>query len=58
MINDMEIEFLINEFFKETNERITIDNLIDANLINHEYVQKCFLFNRKFMQKSFNIFMI
>jgi hypothetical protein len=35
MINDMELEFLINEFLKETNERITIDNLIDANLINH-----------------------
>jgi len=34
----MEIEFWINEFKKETNERTTIDNLIDANLIDHEYV--------------------
>jgi len=27
------MEFLINEFSKETNERITFDDLIDANLI-------------------------
>jgi hypothetical protein len=54
----MQIEFLINEFSKETNERITIDDLIDANLINYEYIERSFLFNRKFMQKSFCIFMI
>jgi len=34
----MQIEFLINEFSKETNERITIGDLIDANLLNYEYI--------------------
>jgi hypothetical protein len=38
----MQIEFLINEFSKETNERITIDDLIDANLTNYEYIEKIF----------------
>ncbi len=51
----MKIEFLINEFSIETNERITIDDLIDANLINHEYIERMFLFNRKFMQQYFYI---
>ncbi len=54
----MQIEFLINEFSKEINERITIDDLIDTNFINHECIEKYFLFNRIFMQKSFYIFMI
>jgi hypothetical protein len=54
----MQIELLINEFSKENNERITIDNLIDKNFINHGYIEKYFLFNRVFMQKYFNIFMI
>jgi hypothetical protein len=58
IINDIQIEFLINEFSKETNERITIDDLVDANLINHEYIERSFLFNKKFMQKYFNIFTI
>jgi hypothetical protein len=49
----MQIEFLINEFFLKINERITIDDLIDS-----EYINKSFLFNRKFMQKAFHIFMI
>jgi len=35
----MQIEFLINEFSKETNERIAIDDLIDANLIDLEYIE-------------------
>jgi hypothetical protein len=35
----MQIEFLINEFSKETNERIVIDDLIDANLIDLEYIE-------------------
>jgi hypothetical protein len=39
----MQIEFLINEFSKETNERITIDDLIDENLIDYEYIE-CFFF--------------
>jgi hypothetical protein len=34
----MQIEFSINEFSKETNERITINDLIDSNLIDLEYV--------------------
>jgi hypothetical protein len=54
----MQIEILINEFSKETNERITIDDLIDANLIDHVYIKRSFLFNKKFMQKTFHIFMI
>jgi hypothetical protein len=54
----MQIEFLINEFSKKINERIIIDDLIDANLIDREYINKSFLFNRKFMQKAFHIFMI
>jgi len=58
MINDMQIEFLINEFSKKINERIIVEDLIDANLINREYIKKSFLFNRKFMQKNFYIFMI
>jgi hypothetical protein len=38
IINDTQIEFLINEFSKETNETIeTIDDLIDANLIDLFY---------------------
>jgi len=39
----MQIEFLINEFSKEINKRITIDNLIDTNFINHGYIEKYFL---------------
>jgi hypothetical protein len=35
----MQIEFLNNEFSKETNERITIDDLVDANLIDLEYIK-------------------
>jgi len=54
----MQIEFLINEFSKKINERIIVEDLIDANLINREYIKKSFLFNRKFMQKNFYIFMI
>jgi len=46
----MQIEFLINEFSIEINERITIDDLID-----HEYIERTFLFNRKFMQQYFYI---
>jgi hypothetical protein len=53
----MQIEFLINEFSKETNEKIIVDDLIDANLIDH-YIERFFLFNKKFMQKNFYIFMI
>jgi hypothetical protein len=55
MINDMQIRFFINEFTIKTNERITIDDLIDANLINHEYIERNFLFNRIFMQQFFYI---
>jgi hypothetical protein len=54
----MQIEFLINEFSKKINERIIVEDLIDANLIDHEYIKRSFLFNRKFMQKNFYIFMI
>jgi hypothetical protein len=32
---------------KKTNEKI-------VNLINHEYIEKSFLFNRIFMQRFFN----
>ncbi len=56
IINDIQIEFLINELPKETNE--SIDDWIDASLINYEYIERFFLFNRKFMQKSLYIFMI
>jgi hypothetical protein len=35
----MQIEFLIDEFSKETNEWITIKDLIDVNLINHEHIK-------------------
>jgi len=42
MINDIQIEFLIHEFYFKTNERITIDDLIDANLIDHEYIERSF----------------
>jgi hypothetical protein len=35
-----------------------INDLIDANLIDHEYIERFFLFNKTFMQKSFYIFMI
>jgi hypothetical protein len=54
----MQIEFLINELKKTTNEWITIDDLIDASLINYEYIERSFLFNKKFMQIFFCIFMI
>jgi hypothetical protein len=43
MINDMQIEFLINELSIQTNERITIDDLIDVNLIDHEYRKNVFI---------------
>jgi hypothetical protein len=56
IINDIQIEFLINELPKETNE--SIDDWIDASLINYEYIERFFLFNKKFMQKSLYIFMI
>jgi hypothetical protein len=39
----MQIEFLINEFSKETNERITIEDLINVNLINHEHIKSFFI---------------
>jgi len=42
-------EFLINESQK-FNEQIT-------NLIHHEYIKISFLFTRRFMQRSFYIFM-
>jgi hypothetical protein len=42
MINDMQIEFSINEFSKEINERITIDDLIDTNFIDHGYIENIF----------------
>jgi choline kinase len=45
-----QIEFLINESPKKTNEKIT-------NLINREYMEGSFLFNRKFMRIFFYIFM-
>ncbi len=51
IIKIFQIEFLINEFFKKTNENI-------LNLIHHEYIQVSFLFNKHFMQRSFYIFMI
>jgi hypothetical protein len=35
-----------------------MDDLIDANLINHEYIERSILFNKKFMQKYLYIFMI
>jgi hypothetical protein len=44
----MQIEFLFNEFSIETNEMITIVNLID-----HEYIERCFLFKKKIMQFYF-----
>jgi hypothetical protein len=37
-----QIEMLIHEFSKQTNGRIT-------DLINHEYIEKSFLFHRRFM---------
>jgi len=40
---DMRIEFLINEFSKEINERITIDDLIDTNFINNGYLDNFFI---------------
>jgi hypothetical protein len=46
----MQIEFLIDEFSKETNEWITIKDLIDVNLINHEHIKRFFIFNKKFIQ--------
>jgi len=55
MINDMQIEFSINEFSKEINERITIDELIDTNFIDHG---KYFVLNKIFMQKKIYIFII
>jgi hypothetical protein len=42
-------EFLINESEK-FNEQI-------KNLIHHEYIKNSFLFTRRFMQRSFYIFM-
>jgi hypothetical protein len=47
----IQIEFLNNEFLKKTNENIT-------HLIDHEYIKNSFLFNKRFMQRSFYIFMI
>jgi hypothetical protein len=38
-----QIELLINELKKNINERIT-------NLINHEYIERSFLFNKIVMQ--------
>jgi hypothetical protein len=52
----MQIKFLISYFSKENNERITINDLIDAN--QSRIYRKIFLFNKKIMQKSFYIFMI
>jgi hypothetical protein len=46
-----QIELLIYDFPNKTNEKIT-------NLINHEYMEGSFLFNRKFMWIFFYIFMI
>jgi len=51
----MQIEFSINEFSKEINERITIDELIDTNFIDHG---KYFVLNKIFMQKKIYIFII
>jgi len=55
IISDMQIEFLSNELSIQTNERMIIDDLIDVNLIDHEYIERMFFFNRKFMQQSFYI---
>jgi hypothetical protein len=46
-----QIEFLINNSQKRTNEKIT-------NLINNEYIEWSFLFNKIFMEKLFYIFTI
>jgi len=46
-----QIEFLINDSQKRTNEKIT-------NLINNDYIEWSLLFNKIFMQRFFYIFMI
>lgn len=46
-----QIEYLINEFLKKINKNIT-------NLLNDEYIERLFSFNRGFMQTSFYTFMI
>jgi hypothetical protein len=38
----MQIEILIYEFSEKTKERTIIDDFIDANQIDHEYVEKYF----------------
>jgi hypothetical protein len=44
-----QIEYLINESLKKTNEQIT-------NLINYEYIKGSFLINRRFMQRFIYIY--
>jgi len=46
-----QIDFLINDSQKRTNEKIT-------NLINNEYIEWSFLFNKIFCKRFFYIFMI
>ncbi len=45
-----EIDFLIKKFPKKSTENI-------SSLIDHEYIDGLFLFNKRFMQSSFYIFM-
>jgi len=36
------MKILINEFSKEINKKIIIDDLVDANLIDHKYIKRYF----------------
>jgi hypothetical protein len=46
-----QVEFLSHESSKTTNENI-------INLIDREYIEGSSLFNKKFMQRSFYLFII